>query len=349
MRRMAAGLVSVLAVVLAGCAEVPTETADASTATFKKGGKPGGGGGGSGDGGSPASPEIAFLTSGFDVAVMDADGDNATVLLDRDDFGANLHHPTWSPLGSGTEGDPYSVLFFRYPELAEVSFYVDAGGSVVVLDWELVDTGTAFALDAQYSPDGSLIAFMGSEPSSCGAPGDISRRSLYVMPSDGSASAEEVYCSAAPLGLYGPTWSPDGTAIAFQEEFDDDNLAVIGESAIQICNLGSSGCTIRTAVTRYEADHLHGPDWLNDGSGLLYSSDAGRRGSTFRISLTSIGGLWERTPGSQPEFLFSATQPSSSPDDSQIVVSGLAIYDVATFDKTRGPRGHDPDWRVPTP
>jgi len=343
MKRLVPAFAIVTSAFLMGCQEVPTEVSESAAPLFKKGGgKPGGGGAG-----SPAAPEIVFRNQGSDLAVMDADGANVTVLLFRDDFGVNLNHPTWSPLGSGAASDPYSVLFSFYPQLARVEFYVDAGGSVVSAGWTTVATGTAYAGEAEYSPDGSQIAFTGSEPSSCGVSGDIPWRSLYLVPADGSAPATEVHCSSAPLGIYNPSWSPDGTAIAFHEEFDDDDLAVIGESAIRVCNLGPGGCTITTAVDRTEADHLWGPEWLNDGSALLYTSSEGKWGSVFRISLTHDGSGWIRVPGSAPEFVVSGRNPSSSPDDSQIVVTGLSIFDAVTLEKTRAPKGTSPDWRVP--
>jgi len=327
---------------LVGCEESPTEIDQEATPIMKKGGnKPGGGGG------APADPAIVFRNQGSDIAVMDADGGNVTVILSQDDVGVSMRHPSWSPLGQGMPTDRYSVLFSFNMQLGVVDFYLDAGGSVTTAGWAPLVTGTSSVGEADYSPDGTQIAFTGADPSSCA--GDMPWRSLYVMPADGSGPATEVYCSTARLGLYDPSWSPDGSAISFQEEFDDDNLAVIGETAIRICNLGPGGCEITTAVERTEADHLYIADWLNDGSGLLYTSSDGKWGSVLRVPLTHDGPNWIRTPGSTPEFLFSGRNPSSSPDDSQIVARGLAIYDATSLTKTRAPKGSAPDWRVPAP
>ncbi len=347
-------VLSALAIVFfLGCEEFPTET-ESETALFKKGGKPGGGGGG------PADPEIAFIRGpGTDLWVMDGDGGNAALLVRDDEIEQltgyhNVRHPSWSPLGCGTVEDPFRIaVSVGNGGLVTVDAWVDAGGGIQTRDLRVLSDHAADG-DPSYSPDGQLIAIRGySDTSTCGGGG-----SLYVMAADGSGAPEEVYCSQASFGVSSPTWSPDGGAIAFGEHFDDDDLAVIGEDGIRICNLVTSGdgsltcdTPLETAVSRYEADHLEQPDWSNDGSTLLFTrwTSSIQESGVYRVAVAHDGLRWTRQDGVDIESMSPIwMDPSWSPDDSHIAAHGIEIYDATTLRKKKAPKGHAPDWRGPS-
>jgi len=139
-----------------------------------------------------------------------------------------------------------------------------------------------------------------------------------------------------------------GIAVGYSRMYDSGTSLY---DAIRICNLGPSGCDITTAVAPGEADELGAGDWLNDGSGLLYTStDVNRRKrktSVRRVDLAWDGSRWSRPAGSTPVTLFSGSDPSSSPDDSQIAARGITIVDASSFASTSATNGSFPDWRVP--
>jgi TolB protein len=102
---------------------------------------------------------------------------------------------------------------------------------------------------ADYSPDGSKIAF-----SSCNQDGCV----IEVIASDGSGSATKL--TSTPWQAFDAAWSPDGSKIAFTS--NQDGLL----SAVWVMNADGTNQHRLTAAS-LEANY---PDWSPDGTHLLF-------------------------------------------------------------------------------
>jgi TolB protein len=112
------------------------------------------------------------------------------------DAGDDCRQPNWSPAGS-------AILYQKY-----------AGGRWDI--WIMHSDGTAHRqvtagggdkTDASFSPDGSRIAYSSDE-------GGLAHANIFVIPAAGGAPARITGYDRGYDGA--PSWSPDGTAIAFE-------------------------------------------------------------------------------------------------------------------------------------
>ena len=364
MRRFAAVAVSSCFLVLFACQDAPVApTADeAANPTFAKGGNPGKPGGGGPP--TPADPAIAYITGDFELWVMNADGSNRTHVLTPADVGANvIRNPAWSPaIGGPTQSPSYTIVFTNAPPgLMTVELNVSEQGNISVGPPQLLTTGVENPTHPAYSPDGSTVALIGIGRTPC-VPGDplAVENSIYIVDAGGGV-AKEVYCSPAfdSYGLGELSWSPDGTAIAFAGNFNPDGGGSVYGQEIRICNLvaaadGTPTCHVVTAVSQGEGEGFGSPDWSHDGSTLLFNQEdygaAHRKTQTCSVPLVEGASGWQRVAGSAIDCLFRGIEPSWSPDDSEIVVTGVSVYDAVTLRKVRRlDDGIMPDWRGPAP
>ncbi len=120
----------------------------------------------------------------------------------------------------------------------------------------LLDGQNIIAL-AQYSPDGTRIAFIKMpDDQNAAPPGE-----LWVMDSDGF-NARKLADADAGRG-YSPVWSPDGTKIAFIGRQQPDRPEVLN---LSIYNLSSS------SLVSFPAASVTQPAWSPEGSMLAFSS-----------------------------------------------------------------------------
>ena len=163
---------------------------------------------------SPDGSRIAFIglidgRSGL--YMMDADGNNFALVTEVD---ADVSSLSWSPDGARIA---YSSTLDKHDfQIANTEIYImNADGSA---QRRLTDS-PGMDIDPDWSPDGSKIVFVSKRETESGA--------LYVMNADGSDQRPLIpnhRCTppspppASPpvcLGDEQPTWSPDGTMIAF--------------------------------------------------------------------------------------------------------------------------------------
>jgi hypothetical protein len=109
-----------------------------------------------------------------------------------------------------------------------------------------------------WSPDGQRIAFVryGSE----------NRHDIYMMDGDGSDVVRRTFEGGAgnfTAGLHSPTWSPDGSQIAFVSLSGDD-----GYHALHVMNADGSG--VREVTPRDEGG-IERPTWSPDGRRIAFS------------------------------------------------------------------------------
>jgi Tol biopolymer transport system component len=190
-------------------------------------------------------PLGGFLCSGStEIYVMNSDGSNQMPLTNDP---AGDGGPVWSPDGT---------------KIAWASVPV---GSIIREIWVMNADGSAptritfggGALPA-WSPDGAKFAFLsGSE--------------IYIMNADGSGKTQITFqeyepdpwscCNWYDQGNTEPTWSPDGTKIAFQTSRESpDPVDWAHSHKIYIMNADGSGMTGLT-MTPWDTPHEFQPDW----------------------------------------------------------------------------------------
>lgn len=256
---------------------------------------------------SPDGSQIAYHadpveTWRFDLFVADADGSNIRRLQPEIERITNydaLYYDeamvSWSPDGSqivfhsgATNAISYQSYRYNF-ETGKTTLLIKSGSDVIFPVW---------------SPDGKRMAFAVTREMhvpSYYAYQEIAE--LYVMVFDSTAtsvplmpdevlriperltmmdvSLANVQKLTAGDDIYFPSWSPDGTMIAYTLDTG------LGEE-IYVINADGTG-ERRLTTTRY-ARNRH-PEWLPDGRGIIFASD---RSGSFDIYRINIDGTGER-------------------------------------------------------
>jgi len=274
----------------------------------------------------PANPAIAYVIDGGNanlIAVMNADGSNQTQVYS----GGNLNFflPSWSPLGSGTQLDPYSIAFevcctsLRRMDVAVVNG-VPQGSNEIILA-----SGGYF--NPAWSPTGDEIAVDGYDTG------------ISVVPAGGGAAQTLYTPPAGRLARY-PTWSPDASQIAFVEL----NQSGPGDPVIKILNRATGMVT--NTLLQGQFSNIRDLDWARTSDTLAFAAATvpNYRNQDFSIYTLDL-------PAGSPSLLISgARTPSWSPDDTKLAFwdtvppSKGGVYHFATGAVTKG-GGAFADWR----
>ncbi|PYO98538.1 MAG: hypothetical protein DMD60_04015 [Gemmatimonadetes bacterium] len=205
----------------------------------------------------------------YDLWLMNADGTGQTRV--RDAPGANDFLPSWTPDGT-------HLVFVTTSRLALIAR--DGTGFT-----PLTTTGTAYT--PSVSLDGTRIAF--SQQNS-GSDYDI-----WVMNIDGT-NAHRVTSDAAYEDH--PTWSPDGTRIAFTRDYA---IYVMDADGANVRRLSPAGTT-----------NDGGPAWSPDGTRIAFHSGAGVPAHIYTVKPDGTA-LTPLTGGLDNDYF-----PAWSPDGSRM-------------------------------
>ena len=223
--------------------------------------------------------KIAFSSlrdGNWEIYVMDADGSNQVNLTNNpaDDFLSS-----WSPDGN-------KITFTSTRDGNWEIYVMNADGS----GQSRLTFNSTFDVGSAWSPDGSMIAFSSDQH---GNP------DVYVMRTDGSDQKRTTFAAGAVVAGESwfpiPSWSPDGSIIAY-ESFQNDNWEIYPTEAGQERRL-----TFDLGADEY-------PVWSPDGSKIAFNSD---RDGTWEIYVMAPDGSNQISVTRDPANDF---YPTWSPD-----------------------------------
>ena len=172
-------------------------------------------------------------------------------------------------------------------------------------------TGTCAHVAADWSPDGTRLAFTTGCGPHCATAEDL-YSGLYVV--DIAHGTDRLVVPGTEI--YAPAWSPDGTRIAYVQS---DGMF----SRMFVVNEDGSG---RKPVTRGRSP-VGQPSWSPDGSRIVYES-------LYRLFIVGLD-------GSAPSALVKGFDPTWSPDGKTIVYFGGSRWHQCDVRETLPDGRHD--------
>ncbi len=192
-----------------------------------------------------------------------------------------------------------------------IAFYSERDGNVDVYAMNADGSGLlrltddpAFDDSPALSPDGSQIAFLTSrhdpQPTF-----PFFKYELYVMDIDGGNVRRLTETEGAETH---PAWSPDGSRLSFDADYD-------GDGYYEIYAIDADGSNLTRLTANAANDQF--ADWSPDGTQLAFSSD---RSGNWDLYVMDADGGNQRPLTAGPDWeLF----PAWSPDGTQIAFNGL--------------------------
>lgn len=298
---------------------------------------------------SPDGTKIVFNSDrngNRDLYSMNADGSNETrvTVHTAEDSRASwqllpVSTPTPTPTPSPTPRLNGNIAFTRVgPPAEQIATINEDGSNLTVL------TSGSNAEDPEFSPDGTRIAFSSV---------NSGQFQIWLMNSDGSGQTRltnnnlrgddeptwspdgskiafvggaqiwvinadgtnEINLSGARTGDNYPDWSPDGSKIAFTKDYSSPNAQTF------VMNADGSNLVNLSNTVVYGAER--DPAWSPDGSKIAYQS---LQDGPYEIYVMNADGSGE-TRLTATGYPVSNTEPDWSPDGSKIVFSSTRDND----------------------
>ncbi|MFH1852329.1 MAG: BamA/TamA family outer membrane protein [Candidatus Neomarinimicrobiota bacterium] len=271
---------------------------------------------------SPDASKIVMLTdrSGYaDIVLIDAIDGRLLKTLVKGNRSVDFEELKWLQPGVSWSPDGRQVIIAAKAGENDVFYLIDVENDrteKIILD---VDFDGLFTAD--WSPDGSMFAFVGSVGSACDIyTYELKTRELTNLTNDIYSDSE-------------PAWSPDGTKIAFISDHANDYVTSAAEREyrhgdfqkdIFIYNR-TTGLIEQVTATDYNENY---PTWARTRDLLLYTADYNGISNLHYYDLTT-GDQYPVT-----NVLTGIYQLSLSRDDQTLVFSGYSdlgwdLYSIA--------------------
>jgi Tol biopolymer transport system component len=184
--------------------------------------------------------------------------------------------------------------------------------------------------DVEWSPDGTRIAYTHEECVECfGAVDFTGSYSIHTMDADGTD--REQLPTGSVLDPISPSWSPDGSHIAFSGR--------VGEEWFVYTMAADGSQPIRLTAAPSPVENQ--PAWSPDGSKIAFLTGK-ERGSDFELLTISVDGSGRRLLADGcclgGGLIFDVGGPDWSPDGTEILfltaTSRLEVVDVESAERT---------------
>jgi hypothetical protein len=266
-------------------------------------------------------PDLVFRDS-RGLSVINQDGSGLTKIL------ASGVDTEWGRGGSGTQADPYKLVYEPSPGSGVIGLagvYLDSRGKLVAGNIRSISAAYA-AFWPTYSPAGDRVAFVESRPNNNAAISSIA-----------TGGSNEIEHYAAPVGstLFDPVYSPDGSKIAFIE------YAIGNPSTASVKEVDMLG-NVTTLVASGTFAGIWSIDLSSNQKLGMEVSDGNNHYKVYTLDLS--------TPGANPVYIADGEGVAFSPDGSKIAYTGIGGRNLYIFNGSSSSlilRGFadDPDWR----
>jgi TolB protein len=255
-----------------------------------------------------ANGKIAFVVQELSGDAYATFAQNSLYLVNPDGSGqqqllppstSSFYSPAWSPDGT-------KIAFTKDKAI----WVMNANGTNQV---KIIDVPGGTDRPA-WSPDGTKLVFSKYIDPSDGSKGI----NLYIVNADGTGLRQLTNNASTTATDGKPTWSPDGTKIAFVRYPTATGATAIPK--IYVINVDGSG--VRQLSDNDSNNYDVDPDWSPDGSKIVFERDY--QGYDFQATVVIMN-----ADGSNVNSLFPGNDPAWSPDGTKIVYTGLtnnAIY-----------------------